>query len=80
MKIMHFKLLNKDKIPKWGIKGRMIHFQIHKWHMQCWFSFLKRDMVYQDWFTNEQTTDILIEPLANVKLEYFRGKLDMIKL
>ena len=30
--------------------------------------------------TNEQTADVFTKPLAKVKLEYFRGKLGMIKL
>ena len=30
--------------------------------------------------TNDQSADILTKPLAIIKLEYFRGKLDMIKL
>lgn len=30
--------------------------------------------------TNEQTVDVFTKPLAKIKLEYFRGKLGMIKL
>ena len=40
-----------------------------------------RDVIKLEYIsTNEQTMDVLTKPLAKVKLEYFRGKLGMIKL